>query len=300
MKTRKEAGKALYIVLLFAMLAAACGPSQEELAQTVVAQTSVARASTDTAAAQTQAVLDAAATGTQRVNDEATATQGAKETATAQRESEDQTATAEAVLAATQTADALVSQIGEVLADYDLTTEGGRVGWIQEEPVEIHITGPSGWLYIGDGFEVIADGQSFSNFVIHYKVEWTTVGALAGCGLIFRSGPDIKEDKQYQLFTWRFSGLPGWEVEYWEFGVFTSVLPPGLRFNSAINLEDGSTNEYVLVVNGTLVTIYANGTRLSNVTISKLSEGVLAYVAVEQSGEATCTFTDGWVWVLDE
>ncbi|MBW8010672.1 MAG: hypothetical protein FVQ83_05430 [Chloroflexi bacterium] len=98
----------------------------------------------------------------------------------------------------------------------------------------------------------------------------------------------------------RFSGLPGWDVELWKYNLWVSTITKEIKFNSAINLESDSTNEYVLVAEGTMGTLYANYVRLSRVIISAQDDGRIAFFAYQHQGTTTCTFEDAWVWVLDE
>lgn len=64
--------------------------------------------------------------------------------------------------------------------------------------------------------------------------------------------------------------------------------------------DQGSTNSYLLVVQDDQMTIYANGKRLRTHYDKRLTEGTPAFFAGLESGETTCTFNNGWLWVLDE
>jgi hypothetical protein len=44
---------------------------------------------------------------------------------------------------------------------------------------------------------------------------------------------------------------------------------------------------------------YANGERLSNVIISTMNKGRIGLFAWQESGKSTCTYENGWIWVLD-
>ena len=71
------------------------------------------------------------------------------------------------------------------------------------------------------------------------------------------------------------------------------------KTSQAIKLASGSANEYVLVADGSALTLYANGTRLGTVTILRRSEGRLAIFVWQESGKTTCLFEDVWVWELE-
>ena len=96
----------------------------------------------------------------------------------------------------------------------------------------------------------------------------------------------------------RLSGLPLWDIERYQYGQLKSVLTGRAKANQAIHEEQGSTNEIILVARGNLITVYANQICLSRVNDSRLSEGALAFVAFQNSGETTCQFDNSWVWEI--
>ena len=73
-----------------------------------------------------------------------------------------------------------------------------------------------------------------------------------------------------------------------------------MLFNSAIDQADGATNKIVLIVRQGLVGVYANGTRLSNVIINSRSEGRIGYFVWQESGVTTCTYSNNWIFGLNE
>ncbi|HUF40277.1 MAG TPA: hypothetical protein VMN57_17270 [Anaerolineales bacterium] len=98
--------------------------------------------------------------------------------------------------------------------------------------------------------------------------------------------------------TLRLSGLPAWTVEQWDFGRIQNTLRT--EPNNAISLESGATNNFVFIADGTTLTVYANGTRLTGLTISQLAAGRFAVIAWQASGETTCLYENYWIWELGE
>ena len=146
--------------------------------------------------------------------------------------------------------------------------------------------------------EGIDDGVVYENYVLYVDVTWETTTALAGCGITFHSEDNLEKGKQYQFFAYRFSGLPAWDVELWEYGRYKAQTTGKWMINEAIDLSNGATNSYVLVVKDGLLSAYANGRRLSNVIISSLYKGRIAFYGWQESGESLCLFENGWIWAL--
>ena len=80
------------------------------------------------------------------------------------------------------------------------------------------------------------------------------------CGAIFRSEPDMDKGKQYQFVFLRFSGLPAWAIEVHEYGQFRNS-PTKTKFSDALDLDNGATNEFMLVVQDDHFTLYLNEAR---------------------------------------
>ncbi|MEK6255963.1 MAG: hypothetical protein N2C13_01440 [Chloroflexota bacterium] len=192
----------------------------------------------------------------------------------------------------TQAAEAALDDINEVLQDVGLSTNSGSLAWTQSDPVSLSLpAGPAG------KHEAISGDQSYKNFVIHYHAPWESTG-WAGCSLIFRAEEDLDDGEYYVFNTIRFSGAPGWDVELYNYGEYQSTATGDLKYSSKLDLDNGATNNYVLVAEGTLLTVYINGSRASSVTVFTRSEGRFAFEAWQWDGATTCTFEDAWIWEL--
>jgi hypothetical protein len=152
----------------------------------------------------------------------------------------------------------------------------------------------------GEVYRPIDDGVVYETYVLHTNMTWESETGFAGCGIIFHAEDNIGNGQQYKFYTLRLSGLPGWDVELWNFGQWQSTTTGSVKLNSAIDQDNGATNEIVLIVRDGLMAAYANTTRLSNVIISTRSSGRIGYFAWQESGETSCVFSDNWIWVLEE
>jgi hypothetical protein len=199
------------------------------------------------------------------------------------------TATAEA----TRVLGALIQDIDKELQTVGLSTKVGKLGWVQSEANTIKVRDYN--TYIVDPLD---KDNSYSDFILRVDITWDSTSGLAGCGLIFRSGDDIINSKQYQFNTIRLSGYPGWDVELWDFGKWKSTVTGDVRASSAINLQSGSTNEYLVIVKGPTATFYGNGKKIGDVTVSSISTGKTGLIAWQESGATTCTFENAWIWDL--
>jgi hypothetical protein len=195
---------------------------------------------------------------------------------------------------ATADAEETIARISETLEEIGLTTEGGSLGWVQTEQISFDLDSHSQMVYdVADPDLVAAD------FVYKMDIGWDSSGGLAGCGLIFRSEENFERGAQYQFNTIRLSGFPGWDIERWEYGQFQFNITRRILTSQAINQDSGAVNEFIVVAKGNAYTVYANGDRLSTATDSKIAEGRFGFLAFQDSGSTTCTFRNGWVWLLE-
>lgn len=205
--------------------------------------------------------------------------------------------TGTAAVEATQTIAAALEEIDAELQEIGYSTEEGSLAWVSEAPEEITLT-----AYNTHDWIALASGQDFSDFILKADVSWESTGGFAICGFWFRGESEHKNAAHYKFQTIRLSGWPSWDVEYWKNNNWVSTISPGGRIISTphIDQEQGSTNTFILVAKGSLLTVYANDHRLGQVTISTLREGLLTFYTWQESGETTCTFDNAWVWDLSE
>lgn len=194
---------------------------------------------------------------------------------------------------ATQAASAILSDLDKQLGDTDIPYKTGHLAWEQTRPLTIGMSGPDQKLL------EIDDKLTAENFILKSDVEWEATGALL-CGAVFRSEPDLEKGKQYQFKFLRFSGLPAWTIEVYEFGQYQNS-PTKAKFSDALDLGNGRTNQFILVVQDDHFTVYLNKMRQGTYyDFSKQrGDGSFAFWAYQQSGRGSCEFKKSWVWVLD-
>jgi hypothetical protein len=243
-----------------------------------------------TATANAQATLDAQATA------DAAATQAAAATATQAAKEAAQQATQTAVAAkATQAAEAVLSVINDELSIVGMSTKTGSLGFIQSGSEMIAMD--TAWQAF---YQPFAEGLVASDFVLKTEVTWQAEGGLLICGFEFRSEADFSNGDQYKLVYLRLSGAPGWDIEYWTGGEFKTNITGKVRFASAIKMENGSTNKFVLIAEGNKFTLYINDQRIGqffDYSNSRM-DGRFAFYGTEEAGTSSCEFENTWVWLL--
>ena len=200
--------------------------------------------------------------------------------------------TATAAAKATQTAAPVVAMIEAELKQYDLSTSDGYLGWMNDSAT-VRVDS-----YMEDKRQTTHPDLRVADFVFHTDLTWETSTGLAGCGLVLRSEADLDRGKQYRVYFMRILNLPLWDIEYYKHGAFQRNVTGEVLSDGAINTEQGSTNTITVVAQGNKLAVYVNGDRLGVFTDKALGEGILGYMAFQESGETTCTFTNSWLWVL--
>jgi len=236
--------------------------------------------------ADAQAALDAKATA------DAKATQEAAATATQEAKVATQTAVA---AKATQAAEAILSVVHEELVKIDLSTDTGRLGWMQSGSETIKMDTAWEAFYVPFAEDLVA-----SDFVLKTDVTWEAEGGLLICGFMFRSEANFGTGTHYKLQYIRFSGYPGWDIETFKAGEFFSNVTGKIRTASAINLDNGATNKFIMVAVGNKFTVYINEQRIGSFyDDSKVrADGRFAFYGSEEAGVSSCEFENTWVWLL--
>ena len=204
----------------------------------------------------------------------------------------DATATAEAQ--ATASAASVLDELDKLLGESDVPYKDGHLAWQQPETIAINMAGPA------NVFQELDSELTAGNFVLKSDVTWTASG-LIFCGVIFRSEPDIARGKHYQFLYLRLSGAPGWAIEFHNFGRFQNS-PSGVKFSDALDLDNGATNQFILIAIDNEFTLFINNTRQGRYfdNSSQRSEGMFAFIALQDSGQGSCEFNNSWVWSLDQ
>jgi len=193
----------------------------------------------------------------------------------------------------TATAEVVIADIREQLEAVGAPTDVGYLGWLQDEPVSIDLSGAGDAIY-----DPFAQDLEASDFVISSDVTWEATNIVV-CGMMFRSEPNFEKGSQYQLLFLRFSGLPAWAIEYYRYGEFQKSVTT-VKFSDYLDLDNGATNHLVMWAEGGKFTIYINDTRVGDFYDYSESayEGYFAFFATQDAGQSNCTFENTWVWML--
>jgi hypothetical protein len=201
--------------------------------------------------------------------------------------------TATAAAKATETAANVLAVLDKELKTDDIAYQDGYLLWQQTAPFRISLSGPD------EEIQLIEDGPTAGNFIFKSDVTWEATGLLI-CGVIFRSGENIDQDRQYRFSYLRLSGLPAWSIDFFDKG-FHKNTPSDVRFSDALDLRNGANNTFILVAKDGEFTVYINGLREGRFfDYSEQSlEGAFGFLAGQDSGRGSCEFENSWVWSLD-
>jgi hypothetical protein len=198
---------------------------------------------------------------------------------------------------ATEEAQAIVDLVMVDLEEIGMSEEPGSLGWLQDEPVRINVSGPGTNFYEPFPSDVVA-----ANFVIKTTVQWESENGFVGCGFIFRSEDNFERGQQYIFQAILFSGLPAWDIELWDNGGFVKNVTDRVRTAGAIHQTQDSFNDYILVAKGGQFTLYVNGERIGSYYdySETRTEGIFAFIGWVSGGRGSCEYTETWVWLLDD
>ena len=188
----------------------------------------------------------------------------------------------------TQTAAAIVNAFKSDLSKVDVTIDKGHMGWTQQDSVVIPLKGKNDSKY-----QPFAEDLKASDFVITTDMIWTAPGIII-CGWIFRSEPNFAVGQQYMMNFLHFSGLPGWDIELWNYGQFQLNISEKVRFASALN-------HFTMLAEGNKFTLYINEQRIGSFYDynNTRTDGYFAFEGSIESGEGSCTYENTRVWILN-
>jgi hypothetical protein len=184
------------------------------------------------------------------------------------------------------------------------TIDQGELLWEQSEELALFNDAvyPDNVLY-----QALEPGLTAANFVFSTELEWDSEvfnGSYnySACGVIFRAKDiDHGEQAHFNAVLVNPTAYPAWEIELWNSGQSQSSIS-GLRLGSGM-LGAPSTNHFLIIADGSMVTVFANGARLDSVTLpASLREGEFAILSragiFTDPGITSCIFTNTWIWEL--
>ena len=204
-----------------------------------------------------------------------------------------QTAQAEQVAAIAAVTATAVAPIKAELPGYGIDPNFGRAAWIHP-PLTLEL----------NGFQVSDDANDFigvpvEDFVIEADITWNTFTGLSGCGFALRADGNEETPNYYLVMATRGANghvlfanfVNGERKETQDF--YARGIDP--RFQSA----NDTTNKLTVVGQGSLLTIFTNGTQVGQVINESRKDGFVSMAAVSESGRTVCQFTNAWLWLLD-
>jgi len=201
---------------------------------------------------------------------------------------------ATAAVRATESAANVLSELDRLLENSNIAYQDGYLAWQQTDQMNIQLSGPD------FAISGIGDDLTAGDFIFKSDVTWEATGILF-CGAVFRSEPNLEEGKQYQFVFLRLSGLPAWTIEVHEFGYYQNS-PTNVKTSKALDLDNGATNQFVLVAQDDNFTLYLNGVRQGtyyDYSKQRVS-GSIGFLGYQDSGQGECEFNNSWVWSLDK
>jgi hypothetical protein len=196
---------------------------------------------------------------------------------------------------ATSNAADAVSKLEPDLKKYGFSTSDGYLGWTSSGSTDISTSS-----YMETRYSVVTKGP-VADFVLQADVTWNTSSGIAGCGFMFRGTPDYDGSRggSYLYNIQRLVNLPGYDLEYWDQGDWVATLTQNkVQRTNILNDQQNSTNTIAIVVHGKDFTPWANGQQLIGGSHDKFKDGVIALMAFQESGKTTCTFNNGWLFIL--
>ena len=287
------------LVVILALLAAvlACGvPSIEPPPNETVQALSQSLNQTATAAAAPTNTPAPDATVPQ--GDPQAAVSTAQAQATLLSQSASQTREAQATvqtgeLAATEAAFAPIQQ---EIQSYGIDTSQGRLAWTHP-PLTLFVEGFQQFDYDVEYVTVAGD------FLVAADITWNTQFGSTGCGYVVRSDADEEAGNRYFIIGSRGGSgrilfgvqLDGNLVLDDSVDIFANGIDPLFEW------QNDTTNRIVVIGRGNTFSIYTNGTHLGDITPASVNfeRGFVAFVALNESGTTTCTFTNGYLWLMN-
>jgi hypothetical protein len=185
--------------------------------------------------------------------------------------------------------------IMQELQSLGIDTNAGRLAWTHP-PLTLFAEG-----YMQYQFDVEYVTVA-TNFVVATDITWNTQFGSTGCGVVVRSDADEEAGDRYFVV-----GTRGGNGR-----VITGVqLDGNLVLDDSLDIyangidplfaqQNDTTNRMVVIGRGNTFSIYTNGTFLGDFTptSANFERGFVAFVALNESGTTTCTFNNGYLWLI--
>jgi len=197
------------------------------------------------------------------------------------------------ISAATATA---AAPIRAELPNYGVDPSQGNVGWIipdLEPPLSVE--GHLQYAYTNPYATITAD-----DFVVSSDITWNTQTGVSGCGFVLRSNGNKDSLNQYLVVMTRAGQGNVIFIKQAEGQVISQDTLYANGPDPIFEWQNDMTNRLTVVGRGDTFTIYTNGTQIASVNASEYQRGLIALVALSESGRTICDFANAWFWKIDE
>jgi hypothetical protein len=194
---------------------------------------------------------------------------------------------------ATAEMDGNLALIAPKLEKLGFDLESGRLIHFSQSKVSLSVDS-----YMADDHKMILE-KPIQDFIMQADVSWKSSSGLAGCGIVFRAEEDLERGANYQYLMMRLSGAPAWDIQHYNYGQYQYSLLPFTQFTPAIDDRQNAINTITLIVRGDTFKSIINTTKGNDARDNGLTEGGIALLAWQESGETTCTFNNVWIWRLN-
>ncbi len=140
---------------------------------------------------------------------------------------------------------------------------------------------------------------TYGDFVMGATVQWGPGAAEDYCGFVFREPEKAAENDPNTLYAIHISR----DGFLWFAELANSQWGENVDGNAEfLNLGEDETNQLVLVAQGDTFSLYVNGNYSAQFQDDTLPSGQVAMMAgtFDESDESYCTFSNAWVYSLDE
>jgi hypothetical protein len=193
----------------------------------------------------------------------------------------------------TAMAEEVIAQFQSEMSEYEISTDTGYLGWVQDAPITVTLNGVNDLEY-----QAMANGLEAGDFILRTNITWNTQ-SLIYCGLVFRADSRFEEGEHYEFWFLRFSGLPVWEIQFWDGMDFIATASNGEHSSSALDQANGATNQIIIVAEDFAFTVFINGVRQGKYFDfnSLRSNGQFGLAGFHDTGNSTCRYEDTVIWV---
>jgi hypothetical protein len=147
-----------------------------------------------------------------------------------------------------------------------------------------------------------------TDFVLAADVTWNTQFGTAGCGYFLRSDGKTDDNdnftgNQYMLGISRaalgavgLSTMRDGQIDEDRDETVQLEIQP---FDPTFQFQNDTTNHFAVIGRGDIFSVYSNGNYVGDLSIGAgFLKGFVGFLAINESGNTTCTFNNGYLYAL--